>query len=495
MEIIMDKTDISCRREIWSSSVRREEMVECVVPDTYPDICRIIDVCSETHIRGKEASAGKVTVEAVVMCSALYVAEGSACDVFRLESEIPFSVTVEVPEATEETDIVVKLELEDLEVRVLNPRKILSRAELCAQLRCFNEDKLTVDCSAQCEPGLEMRKESSSVALVTDVREKTFVISDELMMPPMHEGYARLLCHKISLTADDVKFVGNKLIFKGEAEIKVLAEPEGDQKPVCFTANSSFSQIMELSGEGESAEVILCLTGAYLQIGESDAGKPVVAVEMHILAQAVTCVEKEICYIADAYSNACECQTTSEEISLPQSTISMPVRDTYRSMLETEGDVVETIWTDAHCSGAQPVDGGVSFKMLMRCMYTDGEGALRTAEKTEELKIDAELPEGKCTASIKCGEIYASPVAGGIDIRISVEAQVQSGMVTEANTVTGIELGEKCEKSSRPSLYIIPCVGSEDMWFLAKKFGSTVALIEKNNPEPTDTLLIPVQCV
>ncbi len=42
-----------------------------------------------------------------------------------LECEIPFTISADVPEADEETDLIASLELEEVEIRLLNPRKIL----------------------------------------------------------------------------------------------------------------------------------------------------------------------------------------------------------------------------------------------------------------------------------------------------------------------------------------------------------------------------------
>ncbi|MGE4352634.1 MAG: DUF3794 domain-containing protein, partial [Oscillospiraceae bacterium] len=421
MEINMDKTEISCRREIWNSSARREEMTDCVVPDTQPDIGRIIDVCSDVLIRGKEASAGKVSVEGVIDCTVLYIADEGESEPMRLAAEIPFSVTVDVPEATEETDIVTAIALENLEVRVLNPRKILVRAEIKASLRCFNSGTVMITTGAQRVPGLHCCCKSVTAAPVTDVREKTFVISDELVMPPAPEGYERLLCHSISLMTQDVKFVGNKLIFKGEAAISVIAQVAGGALPVCFGTTSGFSQIMEMGSgaEAECSELTLCLTGAYFEIGEGEGGKPVVSVEMHILAQAVTSMRQDLEYLADAYSTVSSYEISYEKLTMPQCMETAVVRDTFRTVLETPDAAAEVICAGAVCSAVTVGEGYVSCPVHLRAMYVDASGGIYAAEKTEELRIDTEADDFS-SAEIVAGEIYAAPIAGGIDLRMPV---------------------------------------------------------------------------
>ena len=78
MEIILDKTDIKFRREIFSSSTSAEEMSDYVVPDALPDIGRIADVCGGVRIRGKEAASGSVRIDSAVAVTVLYVPEGES---------------------------------------------------------------------------------------------------------------------------------------------------------------------------------------------------------------------------------------------------------------------------------------------------------------------------------------------------------------------------------------------------------------------------------
>lgn len=495
MEIIMDKTEISCRREIWNSCVRREEMFDCVVPDTFPDISDIIDICGDTVIRGKEATDGEVAVEGAVLCTVLYTGEGEERELLRLNAEIPFSITVDVPEADSETDIVALLNLEQLEVKLLNPRKILIKSEIVAKLRCYIADSLTLVTDVNDVSGLCLKRENAKTAPVTEVREKTFVISDEMAMPPMPEGYESILCHNVSLGTQDIKYVGNKLIFKGEAVLNVMAKPNGDVAPLCFSTTSSFSQIVELQNppEDECSEVVLCLTACYFTLDEDENQKPVTTVELHLLAQAITSAKTEFSYISDAYSNSTDCSLEKTEVELPQCSETVVVRDTLRALLETSEAVSETICAQAVCGAVIIDDGAVTANVSVRVVYVNAEGVIKSAEKLEKIKIETELGDGNSCAQIVFGEIYAAPITGGIDIRIPVEALITYSASESVAMVTDISLSETSEKCRKPSIVIIPDCGKFDLWELAKKYSSTIELIEKGYESDCGIVVIPVQ--
>lgn len=264
MDVIMEKSRLECRRELWCGSARREEMAECVVPDTYPDIERIIDRSAQVLIRGKTAGSGRVTVDCGVICTLLYAAEGSN-ELFRIETEIPVSVSVEVSQADEETDVVAVPMLESVEIRTLNPRKILAKAEIRIETSCFEKGEITVSSTVSDTVHLEILEKSCDVSPVIDVREKTFVITDEITLPPASEGYSRILCHKADLEVQDVRFVGSKLIFKAQAKLGILADTN-DAAPVFFGHIADFSQIIELGIQADNASVQLCMTAAILSL-------------------------------------------------------------------------------------------------------------------------------------------------------------------------------------------------------------------------------------
>ena len=491
MDMILDKSEINCRREIWYGTVRREEMAECVVPDTCPDFVQAALHCAQSVIRGKSAANGKVTVEAAVLCTALCLAE-SAPELYRMDLEVPFVLTAEVPEADEDTDIIAALELENTEIRLPNPRKLMARAELCVQLRCFNGDMLTVSCTAQAEPGLQLLEKSCVAVTVTDVCEKTFAISDELALPPTEGEYTRILCQHVELKADDVKFVGKRLIFKGEIRIQLLLEHENSPWPICVNTSSSFSQLIELSEEAENAELTLCLTGAYFDLAENDSGKKIVSAEIHILAQAAAFTSREMSYIADAYSNAAECTVSVTACCVPQARTETVLRETYCGTAEAEA-AEQILCAAADCTSAAADTNGVTAAVRIQCLYRGADGMMHSAVHSGSLQIAAELPAGPCCVLLHCGEVYAVPSAGGIDLRVPVEAKLLFNSSMEVNCVTGITLTEQTERPERPSIYLIPTPENAQLWELAKKYGSTVQLIESQNPEIKDVLLIPGQ--
>ena len=54
----------------------QEETLESIVPDACPDILRIVDVCGQATLSGKQAREGVAQVTGMVRASILYQPEG-----------------------------------------------------------------------------------------------------------------------------------------------------------------------------------------------------------------------------------------------------------------------------------------------------------------------------------------------------------------------------------------------------------------------------------
>ena len=77
----------------------QEETLESIVPDACPDILRIVDVCGQATLSGKQAREGVAQVTGMVRASILYQPEGGG-GLRRMEVGLPFTCQAEAPGLT-----------------------------------------------------------------------------------------------------------------------------------------------------------------------------------------------------------------------------------------------------------------------------------------------------------------------------------------------------------------------------------------------------------
>ena len=76
MEVSMKRSGIACCEKVFEYAMPVEQAAETVVPDTMPDVERVLCAEGTVIIKGKEVQDGRVSVTAGVAATVLYAPEG-----------------------------------------------------------------------------------------------------------------------------------------------------------------------------------------------------------------------------------------------------------------------------------------------------------------------------------------------------------------------------------------------------------------------------------
>ena len=497
MEAILNKRSIRCFSKVYESTINREETAESVVPDTQPDIAEILDTDGTILLRSKDVEQGRVGVSGNISTTVLYMPDGGS-GVKTLGGVIPFSVYLESPVITEDTRPVAVVRVCAIEARMLNPRKVLIRADEVVTISCFEGGELELRDELEEPADIQVLLSSNRFSPVTDVREKTFVINEDYQMPMTKSAIGELLKHRAEIIIDDIKIVGNKLIFKGSAQISAIYIGVGDEVVSPLTFSLPFSQIMDMEGisEDADAQVNAMLTGAYVET--SPDGRTLTC-ELHLVAQAVASDIAEFSYIADAYSNTNELRLDVTLIETTTIERRLTIRETIRDVVETPSPVRETVQLYSVMGVPEIVGGKVRCQVTVRVMYRDDTDVLRNISKNFSLESNSEIepPMEASVTEMRCVESFASPTSGGLELRVPFDIDLLIIERQKHNMITSMESDEDAPMNTAnwPSVTVLMIDGEPDIWKLAKKYRSTPELIEAANASEEEhsgeLLLIP----
>ncbi|MBE6913337.1 MAG: DUF3794 domain-containing protein [Ruminococcaceae bacterium] len=485
MEANLKTNGVSCCFCVYSQTLHREESQDCVVPEALPDIREIINTCGMPLIRSKDVGTGRVRVEANVPVKVAFTPEegtGVAC----LELNIPFFVSVEDEAITDECTCAVQLHMTALETRVLNPRKISVRAELAVGLECRKRGELSL-CTApeECGAGIHALERSVEVSPVCCVTEKTFVLTDELLLPQGKAPADEVIGRSVSLLTDDVKAVGTKLIVKGCA-VSALLYKTVDGGVDMAEFSTPFSQIIDTDCETEEGHacVTLLLSGVYYDVPPVGDGKTINA-EMHLVAQVSVRKNAQLTYLCDAYSNAYALELRREERKMYALRREVMLRETLRVQADTAQTAVEVLGCTVSVLDVSSCDDGAAVRLWAKVFCRSGDGGMFTVEKLCSAQLRAELRDAETlvgnTACVR--EAYAAPAAGGVELRLPVEVRGFAAQFEERMCVSGISYDENAcrDLSALPTLTLMRFGSDADLWTIARENCSTVEAIREAN--------------
>jgi LysM repeat protein len=496
MDIYLNKEKLNYVKSVLSTSLNHEETMEMIVPDALPDILRIVDTDATVFLRSKSTDIGRVSISGIAVTTVIYCPDGEP-GVRKLELEIPFTATANESDISQNTKVTANISVASADASMINPRKIIARVDLQSELNCYNDAELVISSGLEddSDAGIELLTDSSDIFTTTGIREKTFVISDELTIPATNPPIGEILKYRVAITPDDTKVVGSKLILRGTTHVSLLYNPQGgaagnEMSKADFT--TEFSQIIELDGAlGDSSfGIILMLTNAYFDAEQSPHNPDgrVLIMEIHAVAQCVTSEKKKISYISDMYSTKFMLEQVTTDYLFDSKNMSK-TGAVFHGVMETPTPVSRILALNVHpgAVAALPQMNAMTLRapLSVNAIYVSDDGRVLSSMRQYDVETTIEtLQNIKYSANAACGkDVYGVAVGNGIELRIPVDITIIESSQKQIKSLSGLSYDETApaDNTKSPSLVVYRMAKGDTLWKLAKKHNSTSKLILNAN--------------
>ena len=468
---------------VAEATLCQEETLESIVPDACPDILRIVDVCGQATLTGKQAREGAFQVSGAVRASILYQPEGGG-GLRRMEVSLPFTCQGDAPGLTERGTVLASPRLRCAEARALNPRKVLLRVDLAVDITACQpvERAVCVGAGGGEETVCQKKFQGEDYQLFA-VQEKPFTFSDQVRLQSGGGEAPVLLAARIQPVC-----IGSKLIFKGVAELDLLLQEPGG---ALTTSHESmpFSQIIEAAGAVEEGDCQVEVEVASFRCEPDPADGRELNVDLELLAQAQVRCRRPVTLLQDLYSTSNLMEVERENQSLCR-LVEQSVRpQAVRELLET-GEMVRSV-VDARLALGQVRQSREGKELALTAdawitvLYLDENELVQCVRQSIPVTCRLECPEGaRCSCFCACpGEVFAAPAAGGVEVRFTVEFHCLTTETTTVPAVTAAQLGETRNggEGQRPSVVLRMPAPGEELWDIAKAHGATMEQILQAN--------------
>ena len=308
-----------------------------------------------------------------------------------------------------------------------------------------------------------------------------------------------LLCWSLIPGVIESKYIGKKLITKGEL---ILSAGYRSEQQVHFSRfELPFSQIIDVEGDFGEGEprAIVALKNVSCRLENHD-----LEITVDALLQAVLWSQRKISLLGDAYSTSETFNAEYSDFPICTAVENVMRRESFRKFCESTA-VIKQVIRCVPVLGqlvAQRGEMGVQYsgECDVSVLYLDEEDVLRSLERTIPIVLNVDVPKGvECTCNGKpIGEVAAVPVSGGFEIRAEREFSVCTTVYQSVTYVAAIHKGATAQAGEKKPSVILRLVNrSEDLWLVAKQYGSTIEDIRTANqltgdlPEQGAVLLIP----
>ena len=498
MEVKFEKQVLSCMDLCLREDRSSEETLEIRIPEGMPDAGKILAAWGQPLLRSKEWRSDRIVCTAGMLLWVLYQPEAGGAPQC-LDGWVSHTLHWDLPRDCPEGRLRIDLGTRFVDARIVSARKIMVRSGLSGEAQAWASGEVEMYSPGKVPEELQLRREKYPFRLIREVGEKAFTVEQTLEIPASAPRPDRLVKYSLSPAVSEKKLVANKLIFRGNGDLRVMyLTEEGQLHTLEFPV--AFSQYAELEGSyGHSAEgdVILAVTALELEL-EADG---TIRSKCAMTGQYIISEQQPMELVTDAY-------LPGREVKLKRQPLSVPVLlDTWqetvdiRQELSGQADILAEVWTAVERPRQRPVEDGIrlEFPGHLQALYQgvdesfstasgrfDGELFLKTDPHRTVLVRQLPVPEPQVTFG-----------ADSMDARVQLPVQLTAFRKEALEPVTAVEMGEARDPDpNRPSL-ILKRVGEDGLWEIAKSAGSTVDAIQRANglqeePEPGRLLLIPV---
>lgn len=462
---------------------------DVVVPDAMPDVASVLLTDGDFCLWRLDFSDGCAEAEGEW--------KGSVC--YQEESGLVKSFPVSVGIRMRISDDAIRPELRpfaafrvsEVGAQVMNSRKLRIKVRISLRLQCYAMDELELTTGFE-NPGKDVfgRQEELCFSSVVNVQEQLFTVggSHEIGLTP---GGTLLSAHS-EIIAEKPQIAALRAVLQGVIQTDLLYLPEGEKLPMTERIQTPFSQLLDVAqlDPEDTFQLQLQLTSAELT-PQSEKG---IEAEFHVVAQALQIRSVQAPVLKDAYSlsGALISERSRGEIqqfSFPETQEISLSCDT-EAEADDSGMIAVVPYLHSLQVHRESMQGVVSFHILVQ----QENGLLRSARLTAPFEYQTAYEYTPRRIWISAAE--ARVRNGAISANAKVMLDLTEANSVNADQVTSVRLEEtSTTERDAASLVLVPRIGNDDLWELAKQYRSTVEMIEKTNQADEDAearyLLIP----
>ncbi|MBA1334817.1 MAG: hypothetical protein HPY66_0437 [Firmicutes bacterium] len=490
-----------------------QAMVEgdVVVPDSKPDVDKILSVNGWVVITDKEVVEDRIILEGAVNVKTLYISREGDQPLYYMEGSFGFTQQIELSGINSRMDAEVHAEIEHLDCTTVNSRKLNAKCVLNFSGKVVDRSQIDVIKDVKGVQDIQVLRDYVEVSDTIGENSSHATVRQEFQIPADQPAVKEILKTDVVIGEREERIAEDRLNVHGVLKITTLYVGEGEDSSInTVKYQIPFSHYVDIPGAipGMSQRVKYSIEDFYSTVRENEEGlRRNIEYEVVVKAEGKVEAVQQMEILVDAYSPT---------VNLNVRKSSLKLKKTLDSIVE-EIVVKEEIDLPGNCPGVvevcdiEAVPVLTDFGISDDCIVIEGLLCVKVLYVTEnyEYKLylyedeipfrhTAELPEYGCQMDVDV-DLYLedfqyrtlSPDLLEIKGRVKVQANVSKSFSKEVL----MDVEEAAEAEVRPGASIVVYVvqPGDTLWKVAKKYSTTIEELVKINELEEPDKLVPGQ--
>ena len=471
---------------------------DAIVPDIKPDILNIITTTGNAYIYKKEITDGKVRLEGSIDAYVIYLADDDSGSTRGLNTSINFIENLNLDNCTSDMSVDENVEIKTIECNVLNERKINVKVGIEISATAFSNEN--IDIVTGIENVNDVQSLITPLQITKLVGEGTSRTSakDNISIDEA-DNLAEILKVDINIINKDSKISYNKVLAKGDAEVKIMYLTEDNRIKTVQNKIQIMGFIdIENVKDDNICDIKYKIKNVLVKPNSVEEHSIYVEVELELVCRTYENVNIEI--MQDLYSPTENLNFTQRNVRTMTGKNSISEICSIKNKLNINGlenreicdvEVRPVIKQSNILNNKINYEGEIELNFLVKGNSNRMESIIHKIPLNYTINIDDISTNSNVLTNVDViVQNFIILPDGAVDVNLDLQFNVEISNATNINIIDEITLDEEAFDNTY-SVIVYFVKPGDTLWKIAKKFRSTVQEIMKINEIEDENKIYP----
>ena len=488
---------------------------DVVVPDSKPDVDKILGMNGQVVITDKEAVEDKVIVDGVVNVKSLYISYEGEQLLHHLEGSFGFTQRIDLPGADSRMDAEVKAEIEHMDFGIINGRKVNVKCVLSLTGKAAEKSEVDVIRDIKGIRDIQVLRDHLEVSDTVGENASRVTVRQDFEIPADRPAIREILSTDITIGERDSSISEDRVSIQGILKITALYIGSDEASSInSVKYQMPFSHYIEMAGAAPGMkEKVHCLVeDCYSTVKENEEGQNrIIEYEVVVKAEGKVETVQPLEVLVDAYSPSVNLETVKSKIRFKRTLDSISDEISIKEEIDLPADCPQIeeicdvkaspVLTDFGVYEDRAVVEGV---LAIQALYLTRDSAEPMHLYRDEIPFrhSVQLPGEGHRMDLDV-DLYLEDLQYRVldvdlfETRGRVRVNIDVGSSFDKEVLMDVEESRQEEKRAQPSIVVYFVQPDDNLWKIAKRFNTTIEEMVKVNdiedPEnlvPGDRLII-----
>jgi len=492
----LKKEKISWIEKIANKSFVVSTDADVIVPDTKPDIKKILQVDAHAKMTSTELQTDRILVCGNVNFNIIYMPDDDSNKPQNMKVQTPFTDVVSFKGITPGMRGDFDAEISGVNYRIINGRKFSVKSSVEISTQINNVKSVDRVCSIEDE-SVQVRSNEIEFMSRSAEYEKSFSVNEKIMISQSEASACEILKVTPKISEYTVKVISNKVILKGEIQFICAYVDVVDGHINSVSSIAPFTEILDVDGIKADDMCNLRLIALDCNYNcEEDASGEIRGIETQtdILVKLSALREEKIAVLDDCYATMSRLNAVKEIANLPKKIAEVDYQDTLKTQItlkdsDPQISKVYEAFSKAYIEKMEQVNDN------LKVMGTIDNYVLYVTEQKDTpiycVKNEIEFLESfDCGGNnLATGEFnlrtlntsYTISDKNTIELRINVKMDGVMYSNVETAIITDVTSEELIARPNVASFTVYFVQENDSLWEIAKRYLTTVDAIKTLN--------------